>query len=377
MRAPLYQRLVKFTSYTLLGVVAIGALCDAFSNAISVIKPITTYASTAIAILLWVAATITIRMYPVRWVIKGGKQVRIKKLGTGLNLTLMGIVIFLWIPRLLDPKQLYSHLQVTVEPRSDRSNWANANTEDSLTRNSLSDLVIVSRNGKVLINYSLYSVVNSDKQKNYLLTAPSFENALPTETQPSVIDLDQDGNDEVILKIRNQEYGLHSDELVACLILNSNSDVVATAPLPSAISGFTVPQIGPYSAYNTFGTLVDKNSKRSWPVSYTNYIDIKRAGNGQTILFGWVLDDSCYLCTHVYQIDAYTYNQGQLEQINTKPLFWISNSEKQPIDLELDEFSSDVNFVAKFIEENNQPSFGEMFRYFVKRRAELNKSKRK
>lgn len=369
---PIYQRAIQFAAYILFGLVAAGTLLDAFSNAFTLITPSATYIGTVTIIAGGSVAAVLIRRFSLRWISKGGKVIRLKRLGVQLKLALLGMIILLWVPRLTDKDVAYSRLQVHVEAeRNSALSWGGSRNIDRSEQ--LSDLVTISRNGTILAMYSLMNIGNSSRFKDYPTTMNLFEQPSPTNIEPYVLDLDNDGNDEVVLKVTNKEQGLHADGFIACLILNSQGEVVASAPLPLDLP--ELPMTNPYSAYRTLGNLVDKKGGRSWPVSYTNYVGIKKLEGKNILLFGWVLDSACFMCPHVQQIDAYIYEQGQLVQINDHYMFWYSTYPKEPAECNFTEFSTDVEQLVNFLGENNLPSLKDMIENFRERR-ENNKLKK-
>lgn len=362
---PLYQRAIQFTVYILFGLVAANSLLDAVGNAFALVSPSATYVGTGVIVVGGSLAAILIRRFPLRWVVRGGKEVRLKRLGVQIKLALLGMLVLLWMPRLVDKEVTYSRLTAHVETgRSSALNWGGSKNTDGAKQ--LSDMVTISRDGTILAMYSLLNIGNSSRLKDYPATMRLFERQSPTNVESVVLDLDNDGNDEVVLKVTNKEYMLHEDGLIACLILNTQGEVTASAPLPLDIP--ELPMTNPYSAYRTLGNLVDTKSGRSWPVSYANYVGVKKHDGRNILLFGWVLDSACFMCPHVQLIGAYKYEQGQLVQINDGLMFWYSTYPKEPADCNFSEFSTDVGALVKFLGEHNLPSFEEMMKTLRERR---------
>jgi len=102
---PTYQRIFKYVCYTLAGVIGLGTLLDSLSNAITLIVPYVTYLGTPLLIFFWLLAEYVLRKFPLRWVAKGGRGVRLQRLGALPRCAILGAVLLLWVPRTVDKDQ--------------------------------------------------------------------------------------------------------------------------------------------------------------------------------------------------------------------------------------------------------------------------------
>lgn len=103
-KEPWYQtfidRTYKILAGVLAGVLALGVLLDALSNAIVLITPPVTYFCTALIALAWIVVEILLWQRQVSWLAKDGPSVNIKRIGNSTRLYLLGVILLLWIPRL-------------------------------------------------------------------------------------------------------------------------------------------------------------------------------------------------------------------------------------------------------------------------------------
>jgi hypothetical protein len=98
MNAPFHQRALIWLIYAFAGFVAFGTLLDAVSNAITLITPLITYAGSLALVSLWLFLEIRLNKRGLKWVVKGGQEIRIQKLGLRPRLAFLGIVMLLWTP---------------------------------------------------------------------------------------------------------------------------------------------------------------------------------------------------------------------------------------------------------------------------------------
>jgi hypothetical protein len=129
------QRVVKWALWLLAGGLALGALLDSVSNAISLVSPATTYISTAVLVTLWFFLEATARLFGIPWVSHDRRSVRIKRLGSEIRFGIIGVLLLLWVPRLGDlPKCSRQIPPVTV-----------------LLENSTDSTILVARRGDLVV----------------------------------------------------------------------------------------------------------------------------------------------------------------------------------------------------------------------------------
>jgi hypothetical protein len=97
-----FQRAVVGTGYTLGGFLLLGSILDSTTTALALIPPALTYWGSAVLPLLAVGFHLSFRRRPVRWVAKGGRELRITGLGPQPILGVLGAILLLWVPRLSD-----------------------------------------------------------------------------------------------------------------------------------------------------------------------------------------------------------------------------------------------------------------------------------
>jgi hypothetical protein len=101
VKKPHHQRILKWSVFILLGLVSLGALLDAISNAVSLITPQATYVGSAVLIVGWLLTEALASLFGIPWV-SGGQPTRIRRLGPQVRFGLFGMLILLWVPRLGD-----------------------------------------------------------------------------------------------------------------------------------------------------------------------------------------------------------------------------------------------------------------------------------
>jgi hypothetical protein len=103
-KKPIYQRIITWFSYVMIGFIAFGTFLDSMSNAVSLVQPMFTYMGSLALIFLWALTELILRKRPLHWIIDSGATVRLQKLGAKPRLMIMGIIILLWIPQIVDLK---------------------------------------------------------------------------------------------------------------------------------------------------------------------------------------------------------------------------------------------------------------------------------
>jgi hypothetical protein len=101
MNVPLHQRALIWLIYASAGFIAFGTLLDAVSNAITLITPLITYVASSVLVSLWLFLEIRLNKRGLKWIVQGGEEIRIRKLGLRPRLAFLGIVMLLWTPWLV------------------------------------------------------------------------------------------------------------------------------------------------------------------------------------------------------------------------------------------------------------------------------------
>lgn len=98
------QSLLRWAGWTLGGFIGLGAVLDAASNAINIVTPRLTYAGTVLLVVGMAVAVLVLRRRPIGWLLPDGTEVRITHPRRGVFLWVAGLLILLWLPRML-PEQ--------------------------------------------------------------------------------------------------------------------------------------------------------------------------------------------------------------------------------------------------------------------------------
>lgn len=106
MEKPQYQIWVENFLRIGAGLFALGALFDAISNTVTLVTPLVTYVGTVILLLSFLIFELRLKRRPIPWISKDNQIVRLKSIGRSLRYALLGMVLLLWLPRMLNyPKQ--------------------------------------------------------------------------------------------------------------------------------------------------------------------------------------------------------------------------------------------------------------------------------
>ena len=119
MSRPPHQRLVLATLWLLAGVVALGALLDAISNAISLVTPMRALVASALVLSFWCAVEFYARKKGIAWLSSGGVLVKIIRLGWSVRLGVFGVLALLWLPTLFTTSQVQPSKRTLYERVSD------------------------------------------------------------------------------------------------------------------------------------------------------------------------------------------------------------------------------------------------------------------
>lgn len=105
MKKPKYQTGIENAYQVVTGLLALGNLLDALSNAGTLVTPWVTYIGTAIIILSFVIIEVWLRRRPVPWKTKDSQKVLLMSVRRS-SFYFLGMVLLLWLPRIFsDPKQ--------------------------------------------------------------------------------------------------------------------------------------------------------------------------------------------------------------------------------------------------------------------------------
>ena len=120
-KVPIYQRIIQWVMFTISGAFVVASALDTFSSAIEIVTPLMRVVGTAILVLGWIALHVILRFHSINWVAREGQQIRIKNLGPGINLGLVGILLLLWAPTLAKSLSfpVSSSTNVTVQADKD------------------------------------------------------------------------------------------------------------------------------------------------------------------------------------------------------------------------------------------------------------------
>jgi len=98
-KKPYYQTLLIYIFWILAGFLALGSLLDSIGNAVTLITPSITVVGTLLILTAWLLTELMLKRSPVRWSTKDG-HIIIKKLGWKVRLSLVGMILLLWVPRI-------------------------------------------------------------------------------------------------------------------------------------------------------------------------------------------------------------------------------------------------------------------------------------
>jgi hypothetical protein len=102
MKKPFHQKVIIWMTCLLAGFIGVGALLDSVSNAITLVTGTLTRVGSLVILISYLSAQIFLRVRPLRWAIKGSKEVRLRRLGWRVTLAVAGAIILLWVPRLTE-----------------------------------------------------------------------------------------------------------------------------------------------------------------------------------------------------------------------------------------------------------------------------------
>jgi hypothetical protein len=121
---PWYQRAAVPVVSAFGGLLVLGAVLDAVSNARALISPFVTYTGTAFLIAFALTLQLYLRKRPLVWVSKGGQGVRISRLGYRPLGAIGGAILLLWVPRLAFA---FNERSDTSIPEYDEGSWCYGN----------------------------------------------------------------------------------------------------------------------------------------------------------------------------------------------------------------------------------------------------------
>lgn len=118
MRGVFYQRFLKGTAYILIGFLAIGSLLDAVSNAVSLITPFATYLGCSIIVTMWLLIEFFIKKFSLSLEVSKGQLIIIRRLGIKPRLMVLGAILLLWIPRIVNTEHTKKIDPINIQPNS-------------------------------------------------------------------------------------------------------------------------------------------------------------------------------------------------------------------------------------------------------------------
>ncbi|MBC7778102.1 MAG: hypothetical protein H7246_21900 [Phycisphaerae bacterium] len=120
---PIHQKAITRIEWILLGVAALGNTLDWIGNAVSIITFKVSLLATIIIGILWAMVVLYANFKGIDWVFHDGEKRKIKGLNGKFHLPVLGIILLLWIPRLLEkPKEIKIHPIIFTLGESDMQN---------------------------------------------------------------------------------------------------------------------------------------------------------------------------------------------------------------------------------------------------------------
>jgi hypothetical protein len=117
MSKPWYQNLIaSYFPWVFIGFLFIGSFIDAVNNTLGFITPTITWIGTVFVLLISFLGSRLIKLKPVPWITDDGQRVYVKSLGRKPILVMIGILVALWIPRMLSPQNKW--LELTLKEKS-------------------------------------------------------------------------------------------------------------------------------------------------------------------------------------------------------------------------------------------------------------------
>ena len=101
------QKIWQFGLWTLVGVLLLGDILNAVTNALLLITPIVTYIGTSLVVLITISVQVLLKYRGLPWRYPQGSPLRLRGLGPQTVCFALGIVLLLWYPR---AKDLYAAL---------------------------------------------------------------------------------------------------------------------------------------------------------------------------------------------------------------------------------------------------------------------------
>jgi hypothetical protein len=117
MTTPRHQEIYRWVGYIFTGLIALGSVLSAINNSRSLISwPVTLIGSAAI-LLFWIYLNIHLKRKPFEWKAGNGRLIKISKLKLKNHLFIVGIILLLWIPRLISMFEVNPQQpRITVSP---------------------------------------------------------------------------------------------------------------------------------------------------------------------------------------------------------------------------------------------------------------------
>lgn len=247
---------------------------------------------------------------------------------------------------------------IAIEVKNDRREVAEWQ-DDANPMLGKSDVLTILSDRQPVKSLEIYHTAKDQKFKNYPPTAPLADSLIPTEVEYQVLDLDDDGINEIIIILRNRIYSLHHDKQVNVLIYNSKGEMLSQTPYPRDIPDLLFNVHNPYSAYKTTVVMKDKISDSSRSSTFSNDFKIINHNNEKRLQFSWVVDNASYASLHLHQVEEFRYEAGKLIPIDETPKLYINDSWENATTGELVESKYQA---SEFLKENNIPTLYEVYK---------------
>lgn len=245
---------------------------------------------------------------------------------------------------------------VSVRIERDRSKFADWEDGKEIFHGR-SDVLTIFSNQQPVRSFEFYHKAKDQKFKNYPFTAKLYDEFVPTSIEYSILDLDGDGAQEIVVVLTNQIYGVHYDKQINVLIVSSIGDFLVSTPYPRDISDLQLLVHSPYSAYKTTAVVKDELSGKIYTSTFCNGFEIVSGENGFKLQFSWVVDNAAYASDHLHQVESYVYESGTFIPTRPFPDLYLSKSWDAPFD---GERVGSIQEAKAFLSKKNLPPMNEL-----------------
>jgi hypothetical protein len=246
---------------------------------------------------------------------------------------------------------------VSVEIKKDRRQAGVWENDDDPTKGK-SDVVTIFLDRQPVKSFEFYQNAKDQRFKDYPGTFPLADFYIPTEAAAFVIDLDDDGASEIVIKLSNQLYSLHHDQQVNLLVYNAVGELLARTPYPREIPGLAPQVLAPYSAYKTTAAVREELSGVIQSATFANDVNIFVRDGQQRIQISWVIDNASYVGPHLHQVEEFAFIDGKLEPLAAPRLFvsegWTAAAAGKPL--------GSTREALAFLQQHNLPPFSAMLK---------------